>query len=77
MIILGLGSNLPSSFGNRFQNIELAIIHLNNLGIYVKKKSNYYETPSYPNKKDPIQAAIFNTTPRIKTSKKLKPRCPA
>ena len=68
MIILGLGSNLPSSFGNRFQNIELAIIHLNNLGIYVKKKSNYYETPSYPNKKDP---KFINVV--VKIEAKIKP----
>ena len=25
MIILGLGSNLPSSFGNKFENIDLAV----------------------------------------------------
>ena len=25
MILLGLGSNLPSSFGDRFKNIDLAI----------------------------------------------------
>ena len=68
MIILSLGSNLPSSFGNRFQNIELAIIHLNNLGIYVKKKSSYYETPSYPNKKDP---KFINVV--VKIEAKIKP----
>ena len=53
MIILALGSNLSSSFGNRFVNINLAILHLKNHGIKIIKKSSYYETPSYPNKKNP------------------------
>ena len=53
MILLGLGSNLSSSFGDRFKNIELAITALNGYGIKVKKKSSYYESISYPNKEDP------------------------
>ena len=53
MIFLGLGSNLPSSFGNRFENIDLAISYLESYGIQIIKKSNFYETYSYPNKKDP------------------------
>ena len=28
MIYLGIGSNLPSSFGNRFENINLAVTYL-------------------------------------------------
>jgi len=53
MILLGLGSNLSSSFGDRFKNIDLAISYLKEQGIKIKKKSNFYETPSYPNKKNP------------------------
>ena len=53
MIILGLGSNLHSSFGNRFENISLAISHLKSYKIKVLKESNFYETPSYPNNKNP------------------------
>ena len=53
MIILGLGSNLPSSFGDRFQNIDLAISLLEGYGIKVIQKSSYYESPSYPNKNNP------------------------
>ena len=53
MILLGLGSNLPSSYGNRFKNIDLAISALNGYGIQVKKKSSYYESLSYPNKTNP------------------------
>ena len=53
MILLGLGSNLSSSFGGRFENIDLAISALNGYGIQVGKKSSYYESLSYPNKENP------------------------
>ena len=53
MILLSLGSNLSSSFGSRFKNIDLAISYLEMYGIKIKKKSNYYETFSYPDKKNP------------------------
>ena len=53
MILLGLGSNLSSSFGDRFENIDLAVTALNGYGMQVKKKSCYYESLSYPNKKNP------------------------
>ena len=33
MILLGLGSNLPSSYGDRFKNIDLAISALNGYGL--------------------------------------------
>ena len=53
MILLGLGSNLPSNFGDRFQNIDLAVSALEGYGIKLKKRSSYYESLSYPNKNDP------------------------
>ena len=53
MIFLALGSNLASSFGDRFTNINLAIRHLKDYGIQIIKKSNFYETYSYPNKGNP------------------------
>jgi len=53
MIILGIGSNLHSSFGDRFHNIELAISYLESKKIKILIKSSFYETPSYPNDKDP------------------------
>ena len=53
MIILSLGSNLHSSFGDRFKNIEAAILYLTTYQIKVIKKSSYYETPSYPDKEKP------------------------
>ena len=53
MILLGLGSNLSSSFGNKFENLNYAISYLKNYGINVVNKSHFYETPSYPNINDP------------------------
>ena len=53
MVILGLGSNLSSSIGNRFDNIDLSILYLENYGIKLIKKSSFYETPSYPDEKNP------------------------
>ena len=53
MIHLNIGSNLDSKFGNRFDNISFAINLLVNSALKINKISNFYETPSYPNKKFP------------------------
>ena len=53
MIHLNIGSNLDSKFGNKFKNISIAIELLINSKIKIKKISNFYETPSYPNRKFP------------------------
>jgi len=53
MIYLSIGSNLNSKFGNRFENITKAVSLLKNKKIKIKKISNFFETPSYPNKKNP------------------------
>ena len=53
MIFLALGSSLSSSFGDRFANINLAMSYLKDYGIKIINKSNFYETYSYPNKKNP------------------------
>ena len=53
MIILSLGSNLSSKFGNRFDNLQKAINCLINEGIIIIKQSSFYETPSYPDPKNP------------------------
>ena len=53
MILLALGSNQSSSFGNRFKNVDLAVSALNGYGVQIKKKSSYYESFSYPKKKNP------------------------
>ncbi len=49
MIHLNIGSNLDSKYGTRFDNISIAINLLINSKIKIKKISNFYETPSYPN----------------------------
>ena len=38
MIILGIGSNLVSKFGDRFENINLAISYLDGYGIKITKQ---------------------------------------
>ena len=53
MIHLNIGSNLNSHFGNRFANISIAIKLLIKEKFIIKKISNFYATPSYPNKKLP------------------------
>ena len=53
MIHLNIGSNLNSIFGNRFDNISKAVNLLIESDFKVKKNSNFYETPSYPNKNLP------------------------
>ena len=53
MLLLGLGSNLSSNFGNRFKNIDLAISYLQSHKIQLLKKSSFYETLSYPDIKNP------------------------
>ena len=53
MIHLNIGSNLNSIIGNRFDNISRAVNLLIHFKFKVKKTSNFYETPSYPNKNLP------------------------
>ena len=53
MIHLNLGSNLVSPHGSRFNNIIITINLLIEAKIEIKKISNFYETPSYPNKNFP------------------------
>ena len=65
MIFLGIGSNLPSTFGDRFTNVNLAISYLEINGIKVIKKSSFYETFSHPNKKNP---KFINIVVSVKTN---------
>ena len=53
MIILALGSNLTSNFGNRFVNIDKAVEYLKDYNIKIIKKSSFYETESFPDKNNP------------------------
>ena len=53
MIHLNIGSNLESKYGSKFDNISIAINLLIESKIKINKISNFYETPSYPNKNFP------------------------
>ena len=53
MIHINIGSNLDSKYGTKFKNISIAINLLIDSKLKIKKISNFYETPSYPNKKLP------------------------
>ena len=53
MIHINIGSNLNSKYGTKFNNISIAINLLIDSKLKIKKISNFYETPSYPNKKLP------------------------
>ena len=53
MIHINIGSNLESKFGNRFDNISIAINLLAYSKLKIIKISNFFETPSYPNKQNP------------------------
>ena len=65
MVILSLGSNLLSKYGDKFENLKYAISLLEDRDILLDKKSSFYETPSYPDKSKPKFA---NTVISIKTS---------
>ena len=65
MIFLSLGSNLSSRFGNKFDNLNLAMSYLDNYKILVDKKSSFYQTPSYPDKKGPN---FINVAINVKTN---------
>ena len=58
MIHINIGSNLNSNYGSKFNNISIAIKQLVNSKIKIKKVSNFYQTPSYPNKELPKFANI-------------------
>ena len=58
MIHINIGSNLNSKYGTKFKNISIAINLLIGAKLKIKKISNFYETPSYPNKELPKFANI-------------------
>ncbi len=67
MIFLGLGSNLQSDFGDRYENIDLAINYLRENNVNLLQKSSFYESVSYPNKNDP---KFINVVISVETSLK-------
>jgi len=65
MFLLGLGSNLSSSFGGRFENLNLAVSYLQKYKIKIIKRSSFYETPSYPDAENP---KFINIVVEVSTS---------
>ena len=68
MIFLSIGSNLSSPFGDRFENINKCISLLLSNKVKTLQVSNFYESISYPDKKNPkfiniILIIKFNGTP--------------
>ena len=53
MILLSLGSNLPSKFGDSKNTILKCYEFFNNNDIKILKKSSFFETFAIPNKSDP------------------------
>ena len=53
MIFLNIGSNLSSSNGDRLFNLKKTLELITLEKIKIMKISSIYETPSYPNKKNP------------------------
>ena len=79
MIHINIGSNLDSKFGNRFDNISIAINLLAYSKLKIIKISNFFETPSYPNKKNPFFLNVgvladyeFDETTLIKTINQIE-----
>ncbi len=68
MIYLNIGSNLPSNEGGRKKNIIKAIDYLKELKLNLIRISNFYETPSYPDKSHP---KFLNLCIKLETN--LKP----
>ena len=53
MIYINIGSNLNSLKGDRMYNLKKSVNLINIKNIKILNISNIYETPSYPNKKNP------------------------
>tara|TARA_B100000780_G_scaffold246370_1_gene190849 strand:+ start:444 stop:959 length:516 start_codon:yes stop_codon:yes gene_type:complete len=53
MIFLNIGSNLDSIKGDRFFNLKKTLEYIRLENIIIIKTSSIYETPSYPDKKNP------------------------
>ena len=53
MILLNIGSNLASKKGDRLFNLNKSLQLIKLEGIKIIKISSIYETPSYPNAKNP------------------------
>ena len=67
MIYINIGSNLNSENGDRTFNIKKTISLISSEKIKILKSSSIYETPSYPNKRNP---KFLNICLQIESQKK-------
>lgn len=67
MIYINIGSNINSKKGNRIYNLNKSINLINSQEIKIIKVSGIYETPSYPNEKNP---KFLNVCLAIKSKKR-------
>ena len=65
MIYLNVGSNLPLNFNEKLLNIKKNIENIKKRKISIIRLSSLYETPSYPNKSDPM---FLNICLKVKSS---------
>ena len=73
MILLSLGSNLPSKFGDSKNTILKCYEFFNNNDIKILKKSSFYETFAIPNKSDPkFVNSVISVETRFSPEERIK-----
>lgn len=65
MILIALGSNLPSRAGSPAETLHAALAELARADVRVVAVSSFYETPAWP---DPADPAFVNAVARVETS---------
>jgi 2-amino-4-hydroxy-6-hydroxymethyldihydropteridine diphosphokinase len=68
MILIALGSNLPSRIGTPSQTLRAALAELARRDVRIVAVSSFYKTPAWP---DPSDPSFVNAVARIET--KLSP----
>jgi 2-amino-4-hydroxy-6-hydroxymethyldihydropteridine diphosphokinase len=69
MIVVALGSNLPSGAGNPSETLRAALDSLAAHGVDIEAVSPFYETPAWPNPSDPrfvnaVARVVSDLSPR-------------
>ena len=64
MILIALGSNLPSHAGNSSETLRAALTHLEANGVTPVEVSRFYNTPAWP---DPADPPFVNAVARVMT----------
>ena len=73
MILLSLGSNLPSKFGDSKQTLLKCYEFFNNEDVKILKKSSFYESTAVPNNLDPkFINSIISITTRFSAEELIK-----